>query len=286
MEAPGEEGFVELNGLRFHYVWWGNRCLPPIVCLHGLRSYGRTFAPLAATLSDHYCVIALDQRGRGETEWDPARNYYTDQYVADLGAFVDYLGLGQFHLLGHSMGGINAIVFSGTYPERLRSLILEDSGPGASTGSPGATRINAELARTPATFPDWAAARAFWRSIRPNVTSEAISSRMANSMRQTPGGIEWKHDQAGITACRLRPDPARVTPDLWPYLESIRCRGLIVRGGNSDYLSAETLAAMLARNPRLLGGEIPEAGHYVHDDQPAAFNRSVGAFLAAVEHHP
>lgn len=282
MELPGQDGFVELNGLRFHYVWWGDRRLPSLVCLHGLRSYGRTFAPLAATLADDYCVIALDQRGRGETAWDPARNYYTGQYVADLAAFVDHLQLRRFHLLGHSMGGINAMVYGGTHPGRLLSLILEDSGPGASTGSAGATRINAELARTPATFPDWAAARVFWRSIRPNVTNEAISSRMENSMRQTSAGIEWKHDQAGIAACRLKPDPARVTPDLWPYLEAIQCEGLVLRGGNSDYLSQETLAAMLNRNPRLSGGEISGAGHYIHDDQPIAFNRAVGEFLAAI----
>ena len=146
MEPQGQDGFVELNGLRFHYVWWGDRGLPSLVCLHGLRSYGRTFAPLAATLANDYCVIALDQRGRGETGWDPGRNYYTGQYAADLAAFVDHLQLCRFHLLGHSMGGINAMVYGGTHPERLLSLILEDSGPGASTGSAGATRAEAASA--------------------------------------------------------------------------------------------------------------------------------------------
>ena len=281
-DAAGEDGHATLNGLPFHYVRWGSPQWPALVCLHGLRSYARTFEPLAAALHGRVQVIALDQRGRGETAWDPARNYYTDQYVSDLRAFVDHLRLDRFHLLGHSMGGITSIVHAGQPGARLLSVVLEDSGPGASTASAGATRINDELARTPTRFGDWAQARAFWRLIRPNVTEEAIESRVANSMRETPDGIQWIHDQAGIAACRLNPDPARVTPDLWPFVEAIDVPTLVLRGGQSDYLSKDTLAAMLARNPRLRGREIAGAGHYVHDDQPEAFHQAVAEFLASV----
>lgn len=278
-DPAGEEGHLSQDGLRFHYVRWGAHDLPAVVCLHGLRSYARTFEPLAAALHGRAQVIALDQRGRGETDWDPARRYYTDRYVSDLQGLVDHLALERFHLLGHSMGGITSIVYAGQPSPRLLSVILEDSGPGASTGSAGATRINDELARTPVLFPNWTEARAFWRLIRPNVTEEAIESRVANSMREGPDGIRWIHDQAGIAACRLNPDPARVTPDLWPFVERIEVPGLVLRGGQSDYLSRDTLAAMLRRNPRLQGREIPGAGHYVHDDQPAAFHAAVVEFL-------
>lgn len=279
-EHDGTDCYANLNGLRFHYVSWGDPRKPPLVCLHGLRSYGRTFSPLAAALADRFFVLAIDQRGRGETAWDPDRNYYTDQYVADLGAFVDHLGLEIFHLLGHSMGGIASIVYASAHSNRLLSLILEDSGPGASNNSAGAARINAELAATPSSFPDWASARRFWRSIRPNVTDAAIDSRLANSLRETPRGVEWKHDQAGIAACRLRPDPTRVTPDLWPFIDALRCDTLVVRGADSDYLSAGTFAEMMECNPRLHGREVAGAGHYIHDDQPEAFLHVVSEFLS------
>src|SRR5690606_23538300 len=124
------------------------------------------------------------------------------------------------------------------HPRRVLSLVLEDSGPGASQTSSGAARINAELASTPTSFPDWNAARGFWRSIRPNVTDAAIESRTAHSMKLGPNGIEWRHDQQGIAACRLQPDPSRAAPDLWPLIQQIECPALVIRGADSDYLGA------------------------------------------------
>ena len=280
-QSAGQDKFIQLNGLNFHYVAWGDPASPPLVCLHGLRSYGRTYAPLAQALMDKFHVIALDQRGRGESDWDPEQGYYTDRYVADLESLVDQLGFQTFHLLGHSMGGTNSLVYGKRHPQRLASLILEDAGPGAWNRSGGAERINAELRNTPLSFASWDAASAFWRSIRPNVTDEAIASRVENSMQQTSDGIVWKHDQAGITACRLNPDPQREPPDLWPCVEAITCPTLVVRGAKSDYLSAETYANMMQRNPHFTGVEIAGAGHYIHDDQPQAFIDAVRGFLHA-----
>lgn len=100
-------------------------------------------------------------------------------------------------------------------------------------------------------------------------------------MHQTSAGIVWKHDQAGITACRLHPDPQREPPDLWPCVEAITCPTLVVRGAKSDYLSAETYAQMMLRNPQFTGVEIAGAGHYIHDDQPQAFIDAVRGFLQA-----
>lgn len=279
--AAGEDKFIALNGLKFHYVAWGDPANPPLVCLHGLRSYGRTYEPLANALKDKFYVLALDQRGRGETDWDPQRGYYTDNYVADLERLVDQLGFERFHLLGHSMGGTNSLVYGQRHPDRLASMVLEDAGPGAWSHSGGAERINAELRNTPLRFDNWDEARAFWRSIRPNVTEQAIESRVANSLQRGPDGITWKHDQAGIAACRLQPDPLREAPDLWPCVEAVRWPTLLVRGATSDYLSAATYAQMLASNPQLTGVEVPGAGHYVHDDQPQAFVAAVRDFLGA-----
>lgn len=275
----GTDQFIVLEGHRFHYVRWAAPGAPVLVALHGLRSYGRTFEPLAEALAGRFDVIALDQRGRGQTDWDAGGNYYTDRYVADLAAFVDALGLGRFHLLGHSMGGTNTLVYAAANPERLESVVLEDAGPGASTNSERGKAINAELMRTPMRFESWDAARAFWRSIRPNVTEEAIDSRVRHSLEESAGGIVWRHDQAGIAAARLNPAPGRGVPDLWPGVKAIRCPGLIVRGGDSDYLSAATADAMVEANPHLRRVDIPGAGHYVHDDQPEAFLAAVVPFL-------
>lgn len=273
--------FVQLNGLRFHYLTWGDPGRPMLICLHGLRSYGRTFAGLAETLADRFYVVAPDQRGRGETDWDPAKNYFADQYAADLGALIDHLGAETIHVLGHSMGGINALTYALTHAERFASLILEDSGPEAD-GSAGIERILKELQTTPLTFDTLDEARAFWRSIRPNVTDEAIESRVAHSMKSVDDKIVWRHDQRGIGECRIKQASIRPNPDLWPALSSLACPALVLRGANSDYLDPARVQRMCETNPRVVAREIESAGHYVHDDNPVSFNAAVGAFLDRV----
>jgi len=279
-DAMGASHYTELNGLRFHYLTWGDPKHPLLVCLHGLRSYGRTFSGLAAVLQDRFHILALDQRGRGETDWDPARSYFTPTYVADLEALVAHLGNPRFHLLGHSMGGMNALLYAQRNPGRLLSLVLEDSGPEAHANiSPGLERIIGELQKTPLAFADRAAARAFWRSVRPGVTDEAIESRVENSMVERDGQIVWRHDQEGIAACRIAQAQAKERLDLWPAIDTIDCPTLVVRGARSDYLDAARVAQMCARNPKVSAQEVSGAGHYVHDDDPVEFNRIVSDFL-------
>jgi len=281
-EVPqtGEDHEVVLDGLQFHYVTWGNPDLPALICLHGLRSYARTFDLIAERLQDRFHIVGLDQRGRGDTAWDPDRNYYTDQYVKDLEAFVDSLGVQKFHILGHSMGGANALMYAGRHSGRVLSLILEDSGPGAATpGSAGVERIFQELKSTPMSFDSWADGEAFWRKVRPNVTDQAIASRVANSLHEVDGKVVWKHDQAGIAECRINPAEGRGAPDLWPSVETVECPALIIRGALSDYLKPAICEEVCSRNNRFTMYEIPSAGHYVHDDNPDAFFEVIEPFL-------
>lgn len=274
----GIDRFVALDGLRFHYVEWGAPEAPALVMLHGLRSYAETFDDLAAALCGHLRVLSLDQRGRGRTDWDPAGDYFAARYVRDLELFCDALGLARVHLLGHSMGGSNAVQFAGRHPARVASLVIEDNGPGASAASAGSERIKRELAATPMHFADRDAARAYWRSVRPNVTDAAIASRVAHAMvEQADGSFVWRHDQAGIARARLDPDRSKI-PDLWPAVEAIACPTLLVRGAQSDFLAAATADEMVRRNPRIRQVQIDGAGHYVHDDRPDAFLAAVRAF--------
>src|SRR5512146_1718944 len=113
------EGDIQANGLRLRIREWGKRDSVPIVLLHGLRGYSSTWRPLATVLADRFRLIAYDQRGRGESEWDPGCNYYTDAYLADLEMVVEQLRLPRFILIGHSMGGTTAYVYADKHPERL-----------------------------------------------------------------------------------------------------------------------------------------------------------------------
>ncbi|CAM3745219.1 Pimeloyl-ACP methyl ester carboxylesterase [Bordetella sputigena] len=270
---------LKVSGLRFHVAEWGNADGYPIVMLHGIRGYAETFSRLAATLQPGWRVIAFDQRGRGDSDWDPGWNYYVDAYVADLEAITDRLELDRFDLLGHSMGGINAIVFAARHPQRVRRLVIEDAGPGAFEVSAGATRICQELQTTPERFASWDEAAAFMRALRPTVSEAARQQRLASMLKPAAdGGFTWRYDHAGIAATRLNPDPARIV-DLQPHVQAIACDTLVVRGGRSDYLQPDMVQRMCDLNPHIRAVEIADAGHYIHDDQPARFAEAVGAFL-------
>ena len=271
------------DGLALRVLEWGAETAPPVVMLHGIRGYARTFAGLAAALLPRFRTIAYDQRGRGESDWDPARQYYTGAYVRDLEAVVRALRLERFDLLGHSMGGMAAYVYAASHPARVRRLIVEDAGPGASEDSGGATRIRQELLSAPSSFESWETAAEFMRRLRPSVTEAARQDRLRNMLKQRADGTwTWQYDHAGIAEARLDPDPSRVV-DLWPHVEAIASPTLVLRGGRSDYLKRDTAEAMSRRNPLIRWREVADAGHYIHDDQPEVVAELVSSFLMSPE---
>lgn len=283
-QLPGErESFITgQGGLKLRVREWGDSSAPAIVLLHGLRGFSGTYRGLADVLGDSWRLIALDQRGRGESDWDPGHNYYTDAYLADLEALVEQSGLGRFVLLGHSMGGTTSYVYAAQNPDRLNALIIEDIAPGSSASGAGAERIKAEMAALPLSFANWAEAREYWRKARPSVSNEAREERLAESLREQPdGNIGWRYDAVGISTTRLEPDPARV-PDLWPVVEAIKVPSFVIRGGRSDFCRLDVVQEMERRNPRFTHATVEKASHYVHDDAPEQFNALVEGFLAGV----
>ncbi|MDZ5602833.1 alpha/beta hydrolase [Pseudomonas sp. RP23018S] len=270
--------FHTRTGLRLHYLHHANAQGIPVLMLHGLRAYAQTWDSLAAALGPGYDCIALDQRGRGASAWAPSDSYRTEVYVDDLEDLVSHLDLERFVLIGHSLGGANALEYVRRNPGRVRALVIEDIGPGSSSQGEGAARIRREMAGTPLLFADWPAAEAFWRGSRPGLSAEALASRLRHSMRASDDGIVWRHDQQGIAQARL----SITATDLWPAVEALDCPTLFIRGGRSDFLPPETLAAMQQRNAHIQVAQVDDASHYVHDEQGARFNRVVKEFLASL----
>src|SRR5688500_2775063 len=127
MAAPEPlERDIQANGLRLHYLDWGGAG-PPIVLLHGLRDQAHEWDPIAPALTPLGRVLALDQRGHGESE-APATGYAPENFAADLAAFCAALALDRPVVIGHSLGGRVAYHFAAAWPERLRALVLVDIG--------------------------------------------------------------------------------------------------------------------------------------------------------------
>src|SRR5688572_12637230 len=141
--------FVEVNGLRLHYLDWGNHGSPVIVCVHGLTSHAHAFDGFARRCAGRFHVVSLDVRGRGDSAWSPAGEYTMAAYAADLATFVDTLGLTRFTLVGTSMGGRIGMHYATAHADRLERLVLNDIGPDAEAGS---DRITAVGASRPASF--------------------------------------------------------------------------------------------------------------------------------------
>jgi pimeloyl-ACP methyl ester carboxylesterase len=133
---------ITLNGLNFHYRDWESAKpdAEVLVLLHGYTGHARSWDSFAAAMSASYRVLALDQRGHGETEWAEPTQYGVDHMVSDLEAFVAEMGLDKCTLLGLSMGGRNAIHYAGARPPELQRLVIVDIGPetgAAGCGHPG-----------------------------------------------------------------------------------------------------------------------------------------------------
>jgi pimeloyl-ACP methyl ester carboxylesterase len=203
--------FTNRCGLRLHFLRWGKPGGVPLVLLHGLRAYAQTWDSLVQSLGAGYCIYALDQRGRGLSDWAAPDTYHTQSYVEDLADFVAHVGLQRFVLLGHSLGGANALEYARQHPGRLMGLMIEDIGPGSSSQGDGAARIRREMSQTPLQFENWELARAFWQASRPGLSEQGLNSRLAHSMKSAgdcPGAPEHRADGfvAG-GACIGLPDP-------------------------------------------------------------------------------
>jgi pimeloyl-ACP methyl ester carboxylesterase len=137
------------------------------------------------------------------------------------------------------------------------------------------------MSTTPGGFASWEAAVDYMRALRPSVSEAARQQRLKHMLKPAAdGGYTWRYDHEGIAQVRLNPDPARV-PDLVAATADVQCQALVLRGGRSDYLQPHMTDHMQALNSRFRAVEIPDAGHYIHDDQPALFARAVTDFLAA-----
>jgi esterase len=269
---------IRLRGLRFHYTEWGDPTAPPLIMLHGITGHARTWDAEAAALSRRYRVFALDQRGHGDSDGAPGADYQIATMAADLTDFVEALDLARVTLVALSMGGRVSIAYAGMYPPRVERLVLVDIGP--DINPTGRVRIGTMMARSPESFATESEAFEFAHAANPRTDLSHLRHRIHHALKRLPGGgFAWKYDRAIRDAMRQGGwhDPI----DLWALLAAIRCPTLIVRGVESDVLSPEVAKRMVEvmADARLV--EVPNAGHTVPGDQPAAFLALITDFLQA-----
>ena len=123
MTGPADR-FYESQGLRLHYADWGNETAPPLIVVHGGRDHCRSWDALARALQPQFHVIAPDLRGHGDSEWTKGGSYALSEYVYDLTRLVRVLAAPRVTLVGHSMGGMVSLIYSGSFPDKVSALVV------------------------------------------------------------------------------------------------------------------------------------------------------------------
>lgn len=274
--AMVRDELIEMRGLRFHYRDWSSRRenARDLVLLHGFTGHARSWDAFAEAMTDRYRILALDQRGHGETGWAPPEHYQTSDMADDLVAFVKALDIKRFSLLGLSMGGMVAMEYAGRRPAELSRLVIVDIGP--EIVSSGAERIRTGV-RADDTFASRDAAFAAARKANPRPPIAHHRHRVDYSLMRTEDGRwTWRYDRAlrSPTTLRVRnPDAA------WTSCAKIAAPTQIIRGDLSDILSPETATRMVETIPGARLDTVKDSGHSIPLDAPDGFLAAARAFL-------
>lgn len=254
----------QTDGLSLYYTDQGAGL--PVLCLSGLTRTGADFDYVAPYFLN-IRLIRLDYRGRGQSDWANPASYSIVQEAQDVLALLDHLGLSQVAILGSSRGGLIAMWLAVVARQRLLGVALNDIGPEISVA--GLEVIKSYLGRDPVQKTWNAAAQARARTLTrfTGVPESRWLDEVKHHYNQTDSGLELRYDP------RLRDAVLATGPtsDAWPLFEALT--GLpvaLIRGANSDLLSAETAAEMRRRRPDMSFADVPGRGHIPFLDEPAS----------------
>lgn len=271
------------HGLELNLLEWSTEGVP-LVLLHGLGNEAHLWDDFVPSVASHYRVLALDQRGHGDSDWDPEARYDAESMTEDLEAVLDALEIDRFVLVGFSMGGRVSMTFAGRHPERLAGLVIADIGP--EVDARGVLRIGGEMAehRAPV-FTDVQEYAAMLSLNYPAGQPHALKRMAEFGLRQREDGLfELKMDPK-LRGDRPTDEATKAKEEAfiqqqWDALARVPCATLVVRGAASDILSPETADKMVdevLQNGRL--AIVPQAAHSIMTDNPEGFEEAVCSFV-------
>lgn len=246
-------------GLTFSYLDAGGDG-ELIVALHALWMEAGTWSAFATQVAPAWRVVALDQRGHGQSDHAPSSSWR--DYVADIDAFLEHLSVkGPVVLLGNSLGGIASFLFAAEQPERVRALIAEEA-PAKEEADLGFMLPWQGVFPTRQALLDKVGERLAW-SVEP-------------SIREVPGGFSLAFSPKDLVERQ-----PQLNGDFWREWCATRCPALVLRGTESRAVDGAILEKMaqVRGNTTLVS---MEAGHVIHHDAPASFLAAVETFLSTL----
>lgn len=274
--VPYRSHNIVLRQLRFQYLEWGHPDSPPIVLLHGGHQSAHSWDLVSLHLAQNYRVLALDQRGHGDSEWPRDAEYTNDAMSHDVEAFIGALGLQRPILIGHSMGGRNAMLFTRRDPSRLRALVIVDVGPELSDRGraviAGFVQANQEFdnlqhfIENVRKYDPYRSQEHIERTVKYNMLQRA-DGKFVSKCDPTPRRLGLVRGQGPLENITL--DEAR----------AFRLPVLVVRGANSAILTADAAERFRDALPQGTLVTVPDCGHNVHGQNTPGFIGALDEFL-------
>ena len=246
---------------RMNYYEWGDPANGNVViCVHGLTRNGRDFDALAAELASDFRIVSPDMPGRGRSDWLRNSNDYAFPiYLGALTALIARANPVSLSWVGTSMGGLLGIAMAGQPGSPIRRLVVNDVGPQIERTA--VERIGEYVGADPK-FAGFAELEAHIRAISAPfgpLTDAQWRFLSETSARELPDG-RWslRHDPGIAVPFRVVENQSAL---LWALWDATQCPTLLLRGRNSDLLSAATAKSMTARGPKPELVEIDGVGH-------------------------
>lgn len=254
---------------------------PTILCMHGLSRNSKDFASIASDLSQYYRVVAVDQRGRGRSQYDPEPNNYNPaRYCQDMFTLLDTLGISSVSIIGTSMGGLMSFLMTTMASERIVGVVINDIGP--EVNPVGLARIQSYVGKL-APPNNWSEAVDQVKQINgpafPDFTETDWLSFTRNLYSEDSNGVLALDYDAAISKPMDESKEAAVPPDLWQYFEAIKAKPmLLVHGALSDILSSDCAERMCSEHPHPQYLRLENRGHAPTLDEPESRSAIHGFF--------
>lgn len=248
------------------YWEWGDPSNPEVVvCVHGLTRQGRDFDALAADLCATRRVVCPDVVGRGKSDWlgDPM-GYAIPTYVADMVTLLARLDASQVDWVGTSMGGLIGLGVASLAKSPVRRLVLNDVGP---VLEPAALQRIGTYVGLPARWTSEEQAadalKLISQGFGPHSPEEWLALTRPQLKPDGQGGFIPHYDPSiGVPFRAITPEMAALGEAmLWKGYDSLSCPTLLIRGAESDLLSAGTAQRMTERGPRARLVTLDGVGH-------------------------
>ena len=275
--------------LRLHYVDWGNPNGPPMLLIHGGRDHCRNWDWVAEHFAKDYHIIAPDLRGHGDSQWEASGNYTQISYVYDIAQLLQQKNMHDVTVIGHSLGGAIALMYTALFPERVKKLVaIEGMGPSPSLAAKQAEisindrvrswvddmrKLSGRLPRRYDTLDD---AFKRMRDENPHLSEEQARHLTLHGANQNEDGTySWKFDNY-VRVFSMSGLPNEQVKKMYG---EISCPTLLMRGEESWASDPVADGRTQCFNCPIEYQSFANAGHWVHHDQLDGFVDRVSEFL-------